>query len=123
MIADQQSDNDLSRHRTVELDNGNKINLERRDPYGFIHVWLDRGQFPDKSDLNGVFTTWDQAYNATQRYLSERNAAVSEVRQVSVTSVKETVGDRGKAEVVESTPDFVVEKTQEHAGVKTVQKR
>src|SRR5258708_6608609 len=104
MIADQQSEKDLSRHRVVELDKGNNINLERRDPYGFIHVWLDRGQFPDKSDLHGVFTTWDQAYNAVQRYLADRNAAVSEVRQVSVKSVKETVGELGGNQVVESTP-------------------
>lgn len=123
MQADQQSDNDLSRHRTVELDNGNKVNLERRDPYGFIHVWLDRGQFPDKSDLNGVFTTWDQAYNAVQRYLADRNAAVSEVRQVSVTSVKETVGEQGGVEVSQATPDFVIEKTKEKVGVSSIQKR
>lgn len=88
---DQFGDKDLSKHRLVELDNGNKIHVERRDPYGFIHCWLDKGRWPDKSPLNGCFTTYDLAYKEIERYITDRNAAVSEIRQIAVASVKETI--------------------------------
>lgn len=101
-------DKDLSRHRIVELDNGNKVHLERRDPYGFIHAWLDKGAWPVSSALNGVFTSWERAYNAVDRYVSDRNAAVSEIREIAVESVKETV-----SEVKSQNPDYTIEATSE----------
>lgn len=93
MITDQAGDKDLSKHRIIELDNGNRVHLERRDPYGFIHVWMDKGAFPDKSPLHGVFTTWNLAYLAVEGYISDRNRVVSDIRGISVVSVKETNED------------------------------
>lgn len=90
MIHDQEGDKDLSRHRIVELDNGNSIHLERRDPYGFIHCWLASGTFPEKSPLNGVFTSWDRAFTAVDGYITERNNVVSDLRAVHIQAVKET---------------------------------
>lgn len=108
---DQQGANDLSKHRVIDLDNGNKVHLERRDPYGFIHVWLDKGQFPDKSILNGVFTDWHRAYTAVDAYVHERNAAVSQIRHIHPTEIKETVGQM--TGVIQKTPDYTVEATTE----------
>lgn len=90
-VDDEQGDKDLSKHRIIDLDNDNKIHLERRDPYGYIHVWLDKGSFPAKSQLNGVFTSFDRAYQAVEGYISDRNAAVSEVRAVAIEGIRETV--------------------------------
>lgn len=101
LFTDDQGDKDLSKHRIVELDNDNKIHLERRDPYGLIAVWLEKGQFPAKSQLNGHFTTWDLAYKAVEGYITDRNSVVSEIRMVSVNQVKETNEEvHGKRETI-----------------------
>lgn len=95
-VMDHLGDKDLSKRRTIDLDNGNKINLEQRDPYGLIHVWLDKGSFPDKSPLHGTFTSWDWALRAVDGYINQRNEAVSEVRQIHPKPIQDRVGPQPK---------------------------
>lgn len=119
--TDQLGTNDLSKHRIVELSNGNKINLERRDPYGFIHVWLDHGQFPDKSPLNGVFTSWERAYTAIDGYIAQRNEAVSQIRHIAPEAFRDTVGEVQHAQSAKETEDtagFTTETTNEAVVIK-----
>lgn len=57
--------------RSIELDNGNKINMTRTDPYGAIVLSLEHGQLPDA--MKGAsFTSWEYAERAAQAYINER---------------------------------------------------
>ena len=67
-----------SRFRTIELENGNILRLEAKDPYGFIHLSLEHGQLPE--DMTGVFTSWFEAERAAERYQSRRKMALAEIK-------------------------------------------
>lgn len=64
--------------RTIELENGNKLNLTHTDPYGAIVLSLERGQLPES--YKGAYTDWHQAEKAAQRYVSERQSVVAEIK-------------------------------------------
>ena len=67
-----------SRIRTIELENGNILRLEARDPYGFSHLSLEHGQLPE--DLkDAMYTSWFEAERAAERYQVRRKMALSEV--------------------------------------------
>jgi hypothetical protein len=67
-----------SRIRTVELENGNILRLEAKDPYGFVYLSLEHGQLPDH--LKGAaFTDWHQAEMAAKKYQDARKMAIAEV--------------------------------------------
>jgi hypothetical protein len=57
--------------RSFELDNGNKLNLTRTDPYGAIVLSLEHGQLPDALK-GGSYTSWDHAEIAAKAYIDER---------------------------------------------------
>lgn len=87
-------DKDLGKHRVIEIMDGgdkivNKVHLERRDPYGLVHTWLDKGSFPTTSALNGTFTDFHQAIQAVQKYVQARNSVVSEIRQRETAPIKD----------------------------------
>jgi hypothetical protein len=63
--------------RTYELDNGNKLYAERKDPFGFIELHLDKGPLPER--LLGKYTSYDEADRAIQQYLSARSREVLQV--------------------------------------------
>jgi hypothetical protein len=66
--------------RVIELENGNKLNMTRTDPYGFIYFSLERGQLPDH--LKGhAFTDWSMAEIAAKKYVLERQSAVAEIKE------------------------------------------
>jgi hypothetical protein len=60
-----------TRTRSIELDNGNKLNMTRTDPYGAIVLSLEHGQLPDALK-GGSYTSWDQAEKAAKAYIDER---------------------------------------------------
>jgi len=61
-------DRDQPNQRIIHLTDGTDVKLERRDPYGFIHIVWNAGKPP--GPLNGVFTTFDQATQVLKSYLS-----------------------------------------------------
>lgn len=65
--------------RTYELENGNKLNLTITDPYGFVYFSLEHGQLPDH--LKGAaFTSWYEAEIAAKKYMTARQASISELQ-------------------------------------------
>lgn len=64
--------------RVVQLENGNKLNLTRNDPYGFITLSLERGQLPEA--YRGSYTDWPFAETAAKKYCSERQSVVAEIK-------------------------------------------
>lgn len=71
--------NDQSNHRVYELENGNKLHLRRVDPYGFIHLSLDKGQLPQAYSDN-AYTDWTQARIAAEKYIRQRQDAVAALK-------------------------------------------
>jgi hypothetical protein len=69
-----------SRLRTITLENGNTLRLEAKDPYGFIHMSLEKGQLPES--MTGAFTSWFEAERAAQRYQSQRDMVINEMKIV-----------------------------------------
>lgn len=71
---------DVPNQQYIDLDNGNKLNLTRRDPFGFIYLSLDKGQLP--ATLAGsAFTDWAQAKIAALAYVKERQETVAELKE------------------------------------------
>ncbi len=65
--------------RTIELENGNKLNLTITDPYGFIHLSLERGQLPDNlKDMS--YTDWHHAEIAAKKYVADRQSVLAEIK-------------------------------------------
>lgn len=70
---------DVPNHQIIELENGNRLNLVRRDPFGFIYLHLDKGSLP--AHLQGsAFTDWDMAKKAAYAYVKSRQEAVEELQ-------------------------------------------
>lgn len=66
-----------SRIRTIELENGNILRMEAKDPYGLISFSLEHGQLPVY--LQGAsFTDWQQAEAAAAKYQHHRKMAIAE---------------------------------------------
>ena len=59
---------DIPNQRQVYLKNGRVLKLERRDPYGFIHIIWDKGPTPDI--ISGAYSDWDKAKDALHAYIS-----------------------------------------------------
>lgn len=53
---------------TVE-DSGIKVNFTRTDPFGFIHLFLDKGELPDR--YKGQYTSADAAETDARIYIEE----------------------------------------------------
>lgn len=77
-MRDQSGIHDIPNHRVVELENGNKLNLVRKDPYGFIYIHLDRGGLPPWLG-DAAFTDWFSARQACDKYIRERQDVVAEI--------------------------------------------
>lgn len=70
---------DVPNHQVIELENGNRLNLIRKDPYGFIYLSLDRGALP-VSLAGAAYTDWDQAKRAAYGYVKDRQEVVTELK-------------------------------------------
>lgn len=68
-----------SRVRVIELENGNKLNMTAKDPYGHIYFSLEHGQLPD-SLKGAAFTDWHQAEIGAKKYVSQRQSALAEIK-------------------------------------------
>lgn len=68
---------DLTSERAVHLNNGQKINLKRHDPYGFWTMHWDHGTMPDK--YTGQYTLFDYAMNDLKKYLSDKKLEVMKI--------------------------------------------
>lgn len=66
--AHQDPERDTPNRRMVYLGNGREIKLERRDPYGFVHIVWDSGKTPEV--LSGTYTDFDQARRALTIYIN-----------------------------------------------------
>ena len=61
---------DLPNIRLMHFNNGQTIKLERKDPFGFIHVVWNKGAVPD--ELSGTWTTFDYARRAVEVYINNQ---------------------------------------------------
>ena len=77
-IFDAGETKDLAKIRTVELENGNTIIIENKDPYGFWYVHYEHGQMPKK--LHGAYTSFEYALSAVQTYLKEKDEKIVHVK-------------------------------------------
>lgn len=64
------SERDISRQRSIDLENGNKINITQTDPFGFWTISYNKGQLPDH--MRGQYTSYHQAELAVQQYLQTK---------------------------------------------------
>jgi hypothetical protein len=74
MNYDSISDKDLSKTRTIELENGNVLYVKNTDPYGFWTVHYEHGQLP--KSMRGAYTTWDYALAAVKKYLADKDEPI-----------------------------------------------
>lgn len=83
---------DVPNHQYIELENGNKLNLVRKDPFGFIFLSLDKGQLP--TNLAGsAFTDWHQAKIAAMAYVTERQSTVAVLQEKMPTKFERKLKD------------------------------
>lgn len=68
-------DRDEARKQTVDLGT-NQFILQRKDPYGFIHVHYAKGETPQ--ELRGVFTSFEDAKKAIKVYANKKNRTIKE---------------------------------------------
>lgn len=71
---------DIPNHQYIELENGNKLNLIRKDPFGFIYMSLDKGQLP-VTYAGSAYTDWYQAKIAAYAYVKERQDTVAVLQE------------------------------------------
>lgn len=65
-------DRDIPDTRYYDLDNGNKVVFTRaNNPFGYWTVRFEKGSVP--SELNGMYTTYEQVITAFQGYLARKN--------------------------------------------------
>ena len=85
--ASQDPERDIPNLRIVHLENGRKIRLERKNPYGFVHIGWDNGSTPIA--LQGAFTDFDQARKALEIFLNNNTfETISEVPTEKVEPLK-----------------------------------
>jgi len=66
-------DRDIPGTRYFSLDNGNRAVFSREgNPFGYWTVRFEKGGQP--KDLDGMFTSYEQAITAFQTYLAKKNA-------------------------------------------------
>lgn len=82
-MREQAGLNDIPNQRVIELENGNKLNLTRKDPFGFIYLSLDRGALPNHL-AGAAFTDWFTAKIAAEKYVRERQDVVAELKDKDV---------------------------------------
>lgn len=70
-------DPNTTSRRIYDLEGGNKLHCERKNPYGFISIHQDKGAVPPQ--LSGDYTSYDEADKAIRVYLNEKQKAVLEV--------------------------------------------
>ena len=74
---------DVQNHQVIELENGNRLNLVRKDPYGFIYLHLDKGSLPQHL-AGSAFTDWSLAKAAAIAYVQTRQEAVAELQDKAI---------------------------------------
>jgi hypothetical protein len=65
------------RRREFDLENGNKLIAEQRDPYGHWFLHLERGSLPEK--YQGAYTDINVVHREVERYITDRKLALSAV--------------------------------------------
>lgn len=65
--------------RTYDLDGGQKVHAERKDPYGFVYLHLDKGILPQ--ELSSAFTSYDEADRAITHYVNKKQREVLSVKE------------------------------------------
>ena len=74
-VQDQLGDKDISKTRSFELENGNKLIAKQTDPYGFWRLHLAQGTLPGWLDQD--FNEWGQVLKAVARYKTQRDEALA----------------------------------------------
>jgi hypothetical protein len=70
-MQDLSPDKDFPKQRSIELSNGNKINVTQTGPYGFWVVSYNKGQLPE--EMRGHYTSYTQAEIAVNQYLQNKS--------------------------------------------------
>lgn len=67
--------------KTIEFDleDGNKILMTRKNPYGFLYMELSEGKLPEK--YTGAYTTLEAAFESAHIYKDERKRAREELEK------------------------------------------
>jgi hypothetical protein len=58
--------------RTVEMENGNKVNFTTGEKWPYWRISFENGGIP--AELSGLYTDFDKAYEAARRYIEGRAA-------------------------------------------------
>ncbi len=79
---------DIPNVRIIHTRYGFDVRLERRDPYGFVHVVWNKGPVPEV--ISGAYSDFDQARGAVSRYLENEtfNKIVDEPVQIEKAQYK-----------------------------------
>lgn len=90
-----ESPKDSGRHRTLEVEGGNKIHFKCSDPYGFWAVNWDKGAMPD--ELQGNYTSFEEAEKAVRAYLQakKKTAALETTNAALEKAADEVVAEEG----------------------------
>ena len=75
-IDDFAGDKDLATDRKFILDK-NVLHVRRTDPFGFWHCSYEKGGMPE--ELQGSYTSFDEARKAVEGYLSKTKKEVKEI--------------------------------------------
>lgn len=59
--------------KIIELEDGQKIHFECRDPYHHWYIHFNKGQVPEK--LKGAYTDFNFARIDVEKYLAEKGRA------------------------------------------------
>lgn len=73
-----QNTKDAPKSIEFDLEDGNKILMKRKNPYGFLYMELLEGQLPDK--YTGAYTTIEAAMESANIYKDERKRALQELK-------------------------------------------
>ena len=65
-VADE--DRDVPNQRVIHTKYGYDVKLERRDPYGFVHVVWPGGNTPEL--ISGAYSNFDLARQAVNNYIN-----------------------------------------------------
>lgn len=72
----QDLDQNVITSKIYELEGNNKIHAQRKDPYGLIHLHMDKGQLPES--LEGAYTSYDEVEKKVLVYLNARKKTLKE---------------------------------------------
>jgi len=62
----------------IAIDNDNKILLQRKDPFGFVYMKLEKGNLPER--YQGAYTNFEYARDDALRYIDQRTKELNKAK-------------------------------------------